>query len=805
MCIIRSKLLMSALVLISEFGSMPQAEISRDNIHTYNHLQIGFADLAVKALQTLQCVQLGAEDAEVTEHVFAPAKYGYTFDAFSGNIDANASFQLLQVSLSLLSRLAPTTLGSSAKLGDYQSYTFGVDFAACLKERNAIHSLEYHLGAASNIASLTYEVVHAGAPTQQVAIIHNNAVDIVHSITAFFHTLTDAGSMVLDILLLLMGNRCFRSLIDNPLWKMSGKTWTSTSSDEVISTVARHRGYYTSFSNQAGNASSSRKTRPLLQKDSVHSIWREVIQTFSSLIRSVKCQAETYAKVDEHIMRQLNQVSSVVLHFLSTYEDELFSCFSSMLSEAHTQCNLAGGKTKSSSFSSIQSSSFAFTPNLLKESADISSLFAELCKGDIKILFANQFSDIYGRVLSTCLELAKITSLFLGSIGNARELFLALSSASAKMEPSAMFNHPMLAEGIPNARHEAIRNAHFAHSCCILATTQDFTDSHIATTKAAESTVGKDSSLEKSFQIFVNNKLIVEIEQVAGHCLLNALSVLSDTHPASDSFFFFSNEEASRLDVAAVIRPGTTVALCPRQFRRYTQQHEATVQYARTVGCNRSTRTISVEYSESGLADQYVPWSSIVGMEDTSKKHCVFSYEPSPKSIGEADNRDPPSLGHLILSLKWCRHVASISVGNSDKCFKYLIKCVAERAVLLLCTEVLLHDDLKDKELYDDDSARKLNMQLLDLFEFTDYESARLAPPGSKTLALVMGDNELDSVRKNLKRQLQAAACLREEEQKLWHQNNAGWDSTSFWGSNTKRQGRRSPFRLIRASSIEFT
>ena len=611
---------------------------------------------------------------------------------------------------------------------------------------------------------------------------------------------------MLDILLLLMENRCFRSLIDNPLWKAFGKTWTSTSADEVISTVARHRGYYTSFSIQAGNASSSRKNRPLLQKDSVHSIWREVIQTFSSLIRSVQCQAETYAQVDEHIMRQLNQVSSVVLHFLSTYEGELLSCFSSMLSKDHTQVNLAArGNTKSSSFSSIQSSSFAFTPNLLKESADISSLFAELCKGDIKILFANRFSDIYGRVLSTCLELAKITSLFLGSIGNARELFLALSSASTNMEPSTMFDHPMLAEGIPNARHEAIRNAHFAHSCCILATAQDFTNSHIATT--AESTVEKDASLEKSFQIFVNNKLIVEVEQVAGHCLLNALSVISDTHPASGSFIFFSNEEASRLDVSAVIRPGTTVALCPRQFRRYfTQQHkEATVQYARTIGCDRSTRTISVEYSESGLADQHVPWSSIVGMEDTSKKRCVFSYGPSPKSISEADNRDPPSLGHLILSLKWCRHIVSISVGNSDKCSKYRIKCVAERAVLLLGTEVLLHDDLRDKDLYDDNITRKLNMELLDLFKFTNPESTRLAPPGSKTLALVRGENELDSVRKNLKRQLQAAACLREEEQKLWHQNNAGWDSTSFWGSNTKRQGRRSPFRLTRASSIEFT
>jgi hypothetical protein len=803
-CVTRLRLLTSALVLISEFESLPQVEISRDDRTAYNHLRIGFVDLALKTLQSLQYVQIGAEDAEVTEHGFVSAKYGYAFEPSSENIDANASFQLLRASLSLLSRLAPTIVELSSKLGDDRTYTYGVDFAACLKERNAIQSLQYHLGTSSNIASLTYEVVHASASTQSVSIIHNNAVDIVHLITAFFHTLTDSGSMVVDILLLLVENRCFRSLIDIPLWKTSGKIWSSTY-DEVITTVARHRGYYTSFSMQAGNSSSSRKNRPLSQKDLVHSIWREVVQVFSSLIRSVKCQAEIYTKVDEHITRQLNQVTSVVLDFVCTYEDELFSCFSSMWSEARTQVNLAGGKMKSSSFSSIQSSSFAFTPNLLKESSDISSLFSELCKGDIKIHFASQCSGIYERVLSTSLELTKITSLFLGSIGNARELFLALSSASTKMEPSAMFDHPMLAEGIPNARHEAICNAHFAHSCCILATAQDFTNSHIATTEAAETTVGKD--LEKSFQIFVNNKLIVEVEQVAGHCLLNALSVLSDTHPASDSFIFFSNEEASRLDVSAVIRPGTMVALCPRQqFRRYCiQQHEETVQYARSIGCDRSTRTISVEYSESGLDDQHVPWSSIVGMEDTSKKRCIFSYEPRPKAIGEADNHDPPSLGHLILALKWCRHVGSISMGNANKCSINLIKCVTERAVSLLCTEVLLHDDLRDKESYDDDIARLLNMQLLDLFEFNNSESTILSPPGSKSLASVLGENDLDSVRKNLKRHLKAAACLREEEQKLWQQNNAGWDSTSFWGSNTKRQGRRSPFRLTRASSsIEF-
>jgi hypothetical protein len=185
----------------------------------------------------------------------------------------------------------------------------------------------------------------------------------------------------------------------------------------------------------------------------------------------------------------------------------------------------------------------------------------------------------------------------------------------------------------------------------------------------------------------------------------------------------------------------------------------------------------------------------------------MFTYEPSPKSIGDADNHDPPSLGHLILALHWCRHVASIpTTDNANKCSRLLIECVVERVVSLLCTEVLLQDEIRGTELYDDNITRKVNMQLLDLFEFADSKStSRRTPVGSKGLASVMDDDQLESIRRNLKRHLQSAACLREEEQKLWQLNNAGWDSTGFWGSSsTKRQGRRSPFRLTKSSSIEF-
>lgn len=811
-------------MLISEFDRSPKEGMPRQKIVKYNELRIGFTNLAVNALQSLQYVQLGVEANAVVEDEFAPSKYGYSFGATAEKssdvslLGQEAAFQLLCASLSLLSHLTPVTMGSNSKHEDYQSYAYGVDFAACLKERNAFHFVLNHLETASNIASLTYEAVHAGSSTHSVAVIHNNAVDIVRLVTTFFHSLTDSGSAVVDVLLLLMENRFFRSLIDNPLLKTASKMWTSASvGNGVMPAVTQHRGYYTSLPMHASNPTSSTKSKPSSRNDPVHIIWREVLNIFSSLLRSSRCQTKLYSKVDEPILRQLVPATSAVFDFICTYENEIFSCFSSMLSEASAQSSLSnrGGKGKSSSFSSsIQSSSNAFTPSLLKEAADISMLFAELCKGDIKNQFALQCGSVYHRVISASLELAKIMSSFLGSIGNARDLFLALSSATSSnlSNPAAMIDaHPLLAEGIPNARHEAIRNAHFAHSCCIIATIEDFRNSHIATTKAAESN-GSGKSLEQSFQIQVNNKYVAEVEEVAAHCLFNALAVASDTHPASNSFVSISAEEASRLDVSAVITPGTTVAICP-QTQEYSQRylvqpHEERVRFARVISCDKSTSTISVKYSDTETFERNVPWSRIVGIEDVTKRTCILSNLPAPKSIAEESQASGPlSIGHLILALKWCRHVGSTTLDpNPSHCPIHIVKVVAERSAILLCTEVLLHDELRDANSRDD-TARKVNMQLLDLFDYDEAESGGLHPRATlseqNNLALVMGEDVLSLMQKNLKPQLQAASIEREEEQKIWEQNNSGWESTSFFGS--KRQGRRSPFRLVRKTSSDLS
>ena len=806
-------------MLIAEFENIPQRERVRDDIVRYNTLRIAFTDLSVNALQSIEYVQprTASEEsaAAIQDDAFVPTKYGYGFSASEHGLDLSGqevAFQLLLAAVSLLCRLSPTTtIGSGVSMGDYQTYSYGVDFAACLKERNAMGYIQSHLNTASMVASLTYQAVQRGSASHSVAVIHNKSIDVVCEITTFFRALTDAGSIVVNILLLLVENRCYRSLIDNPLLKVSSNLWSSTgvgvNGDETMPSVLRHhRGYYTGLPLE--NLSSS-KGRPTSEKDPAHFIWREVINIFSSLIRSARCQVQTYAQVDEVVLRKLNPSTSVVLDFVCTFEDELFTCFSSMLSEAHSQTLSNKGSP------SIHSSPFAFTPNLLKESRDISTLFAELCRSH-KNELVHQCKSIYNRICSTSLELTKMMSSFLGSIGNARELFLALSSASTITldQPTAMFDaHPLLAEGIPNARHEAIRNTHFAHSCCILATLDDFTNSHMATTKAGKTSSGK--SLEQTFQIQVNNEFIAEVENIAGHCLFSVLSVLSDTHPASDSFISFSSEEASRLDVAAVIMPGTTVAICSQTgAQKYSQRYTAQLnrkhdfRYGRAFGCDRATRTISVEYADSGTVERHVPWSSVVGMEDTSKRQCILSYAPAPKSVADTDS---PSIGHLILALKWCRNVGLSSLANGKKPPLQIAKFVAERASILLTREASLHEELRDKGLPCNDTVRRVNLQLLDLFDYTETRIKGLNPratasthQGEKSsLASVMGEDVLRLIHINLECQLQAACLEREEEQKMWEQNNnsSGWDNTHLWTSSSKRQGRRSPFRLMRKTS----
>ena len=282
----------------------------------------------------------------------------------------------------------------------------------------------------------------------------------------------------------------------------------------------------------------------------------------------------------------------------------------------------------------------------------------------------------------------------------------------------------------------------------------------------------------------MNNKFIDNMERIAASCMFSALSILRNSHPAVDAFVRFSSDEIQRLDVAAVLRPGTLVAVAQNSdiSGYYVSPSSKTVQYGHCKGCDRSTRTILVEFADtSGTTERQVPWSCITGMEDASRRQSILAHHPAAKSAADMDTKDSTSIGHIIFALRWSRHV------TKDRDIAALAMRIADQAAVLLTTEVAIHDEMNKKGTTDEE--RIINSQILDLFENTSSSDLNV-------MKLCVDEGILKTVRVQLHKRLEAASSEREEERKIWEKQNSGWDA-SFWGGSNKREGRRSPFRAF--------
>ena len=287
------------------------------------------------------------------------------------------------------------------------------------------------------------------------------------------------------------------------------------------------------------------------------------------------------------------------------------------------------------------------------------------------------------------------------------------------------------------------------------------------------------------------------LEHLAARVQYNTLSVVSSTQH-NHSFTTFSDEEvqASRFDVSSIIADGAVVAVDSRrgQVRSRYVAECAHVRFARAMSWDRSTHSISVEYSDTSETET-IPWSWIVGIEDVSRRQSVFSYAPCPKLISDADSRArKPTLAHIILLLRWCRHASQSSSSGSGGCPVSLVTCVAEQASLLMGSELLIYEEATSSDTVE---SQRINSQLIDLFGYDNDASGGKANYSSK---LPVGTEVMSCIQNGLRSRLKAAAIERDEERKLWEAQATGFES--FLGGSAKRQGRRSPFRLTRKTSF---
>jgi hypothetical protein len=302
--------------------------------------------------------------------------------------------------------------------------------------------IQKHLDEASTVASLTYRAMYNSTATSELSFVHNNAISIIDKITSFTMTLADTSSSVVDILGLLVEARCCRAFLENPLLKLC-KLWTEPDSldQQKVLPIVQHRGYVWVSGHH----------RMSHQNDPVHSIWCKVISVFSSMIRSARLQSVVYANVDHSIHQQLPMIAEAVLDFVSSFENTLFSCFTT-ISEKPKERELAEKKGFKGNHpaSTISSSSFSFTTNLLSEVSCVTQLFEQMCVGETKNKFARACSRTYNAMNRAMVDMVRVLCTFLGSIGNARELFIALASASKLSydQHASMFDaHPLLADG----------------------------------------------------------------------------------------------------------------------------------------------------------------------------------------------------------------------------------------------------------------------------------------------------------------------------------------------------------------------
>jgi hypothetical protein len=329
--------------LLCDYQSQVEETRSRNERVKYNEVRLGWADITLNVIQS---------------------------------IHAESSAELLRTSFCFLSALSPTSHDVDSEIGGYLSYSYSADFLICMKQRNAMFHIQNHLTSLSTVASLTYGATYSGTATPEMIITHTNAVFTIDKITTFILTLTDTSSFFVDILLLLSEARCFRSLIDNPLLKVC-KIWLGQNQNScehiTLRAVEHHRGYVSS-------SSEHHKVSHRNENDSVHSVWCKVIQVFSTLLRSLRRQSAVYVNVDHKINQRLLPITSAVFDFIASFEEMIFSCFSSMHANPKKAVfpEKKGSINPSTPASTIKTSSFSFTGNLLQEASCIMSLYENL-------------------------------------------------------------------------------------------------------------------------------------------------------------------------------------------------------------------------------------------------------------------------------------------------------------------------------------------------------------------------------------------------------------------------------------------
>ena len=745
---LRSKVL-SLLCCIVE-AIKKQKELLGDNAHSFRKSRISCMRLVCDTLSSLKDYSKGK------------------------NIYNDGNLILCQKAFSCLSLLMTNEDGEHQQNMDFALQTFRFEQINVLKDEQAIELILFHLQSISNI------YIETCNSAQNQNFTPHQDYCLVTIINAFDLIVTLSGNV--EISQLMFDNYVVNVLAQNPLVRYACNQLSTS----------KCRGYL-----QHKQPSWSTTQMDTNKCDPLHYVWRCVIRTCASLMRSINVSAPNRMLTSTN--NKVNTTS--IIDFLRSFEgsiDGLISFFERLPPQDFV-----------SSMGNNTLSYFGYNKAILNETSDILSLLSELYSSQSLNGFETTAPELFHKYIGFSMKVVISLSSFLGAISTSRDLFALLDMCS-KMDDETMMtmhhklaSHPLLVDGISSGNFEANQHAFLANKYCTCVAKEDF---QLAQTKSIilkEHLSGEEN--QQSFEIYVENDFLFQMESMAGHCLYSALKILMSVHPCSSSFVSFNESESNNLRLASIPTKGTVVKL-----RRKDQNSNNMLlskltnhlDYARILEFNEVDNSIDVQYIGKSVMERNVHISRLAGIEDMSKKISVFEYKSAAETIKDLTSRRTSNVtvGHLIKILRWCRQNISRMDQIQSEHFtpQNSIKSIAEVASILLINEVSLEHQFPSPDEHEKAMIRR---QLFDLFgdeelfqHFDLSDSSRKKKDNNATHSFKNKVDPLTWTMATQAMQYELITARKEQEHFLEHseQNgNFGWSASS----STLHQSRRSPFK----------
>lgn len=451
--------------------------------------------------------------------------------------------------------------------------------------------------------------------------------------------------------------------------------------------------------------------------DPTHEVWRACLQFIASALRSSNGNSRVSYEAAEWI-------HMIALEFLSTNFETLIVCLKQITA----------------------SKDFMLTINVLREASLILSIISELCTYGAVDSFKRVHEGLYDNFIRESKALVVRLSIFLGASASSREIFRAMadfeSTDGTAVNPGILFAlnpvHHVLASGLPNPQHEAVRYSKIA-SRSTTAMTPEEKESRSSfplrwkkESEKANHSPRSVSSLKYKSRASVTCDYSFFLERAAAECLFFAGNFLFRTHPAASAFIRFSEQEVSQLDAMSLVKPGMVIAFRTKGPEEkewdivtapVTERNCESVSFGQVLKCDTLNQKWAVRFVGSYIGNYaeecWVPASKFAGIEDMSKRRCILSYAPAPETSSELENAAGKSIsvGHLILCLRWC-HQTRTEIQKDETCTStdLLVGRLSDMLTALIGAEMSIHREIRSERTVSREDATVLSCQLLDLF-----------------------------------------------------------------------------------------